>query len=132
MDKYIEKAKEAQEDETPFLQKKETLESKAIELERKYEEILTKELKMRQTHDALLAQIEDLKARKEAIDIKLEKVKLQNKINDINSGSFASLEEKVNRALDEAEAVAELNEFERENIFKGKGKWVFFEENYLM
>ena len=115
LEKYIDRARQAQEDEAVFIQKKEILEEKLVKLERKYNEISNQELLMRQTHDALLDQINDLKTRKE-IDIKLEKAKFQNKINDLNSSSFSDIEEKANRLLDEAEAMAELNEFERGNI----------------
>lgn len=73
--------------------------------------------KMRELHDKLTEQLQQVAERKAAIRAKAAMVKSQQKANemrtDLGGGSMAAfdaLEEKLNRKLDEAEAMTELNQ----------------------
>lgn len=73
---------------------------------------------MRQMHDKLVSDIETLKARRETVKAKVSVAKTQEKINQINTATtkasgamsaFSRMEEKADRMLDQANAMAELN-----------------------
>lgn len=73
--------------------------------------------KMRELHDKLTEQLREVEERKAAVRAKAAMVKSQQKANemktDFGAGSMAAfdaLEEKLNRSLDEAQAMTELNE----------------------
>ena len=75
--------------------------------------------KMRQMHDKLVSDIEDLKARRETIKAKAAVARTQEMVGGFTSGSdkaesvieaFNRMEAKVDRELDTADAMAELNE----------------------
>ena len=69
-------------------------------------------------HDKLVEEISELNARRDSIKAKLATAKMQTRINELGSsvgtaktnlGAFARMEDKANRLLDEANAMAELN-----------------------
>jgi phage shock protein A len=121
--KYAEFAKKAveagnDEDARVFIAKKQELENVGAGLMTAYAAAHENAVKMRQMHDKLTTDIEALKARKEMIKAKVSVAKTQQKINTIDStnqkargamGAFDRMEDKANRMLDEANAMAELN-----------------------
>lgn len=75
-------------------------------------------MKMRQMHDKLAADIQTLQARRTMIKSKVSIAKTQEIINQASSSAnqtedamdaFTRMEEKADRMLDEANAMAELN-----------------------
>lgn len=75
-------------------------------------------VKMREMHDKLVSDIETLRSRRESIKAKVSVAKTQQKVNEISSAAgkasgamsaFDRMEEKANRMLDEANAMAQLN-----------------------
>lgn len=73
---------------------------------------------MREMHDKLVGDIKELELRKTMIKGKMAVAKTQERINKIGSSvtsanrsisAFERMEEKANKALDEANAMAELN-----------------------
>lgn len=101
-----------------FLSKKATLVEKQSTLEQKVQLASDNAKKMRQMHDKLVKEISELNARRDSIKAKLATAKMQNRINELggavgtaktNLGAFARMEDKANRLLDEANAMAELN-----------------------
>lgn len=73
---------------------------------------------MREMHDKLVSDIETLRSRRESIKAKVSVAKTQQKVNEISSAAgkasgamsaFDRMEEKANRMLDEANAMAQLN-----------------------
>ena len=75
-------------------------------------------MKMRQMHDKLAADIQTLQARRTMIKSKVSIAKTQEIINQASSSTnqtedamdaFTRMEEKADRMLDEANAMAELN-----------------------
>ena len=106
------------EDARVFIAKKQELENVGAGLMTAYAAAHENAVKMRQMHDKLTTDIEALKARKEMIKAKVSVAKTQQKINTIDStnqkargamGAFDRMEDKANRMLDEANAMAELN-----------------------
>lgn len=118
METYIEKTRQSgnESEALIYITKKEDLEEKEKALKTTYERMASNQLKMNQSQEVLTSKVEDLRERKTSIDIKIEKAKLQEKLNDINSGTFTDMEKDATRILDEAEAMAELNEIERGNF----------------
>lgn len=101
-----------------FLSKKATLVGKQSTLEQKVQLASDNAKKMRQMHDKLVEEISELNARRDSIKAKLATAKMQTRINELGSsvgtaktnlGAFARMEDKANRLLDEANAMAELN-----------------------
>lgn len=101
-----------------FLSKKATLAEKQATLEQKVQLASDNAIKMRQMHDKLVQEISELHARRDSMKAKLATAKMQSRINELggsvgnaktNLGAFARMEDKANRLLDEANAMAELN-----------------------
>lgn len=123
INKLVEYAKRAvksgnDDDARFFLSKKADLTKNQETLEQKVQIASTNALKMRQMHDKLIKEINDLNARRDDIKAKVATANMQKRLNDLggslhhstaNLGSFARMEEKANRMLDEANAMAELN-----------------------
>ena len=74
--------------------------------------------KMRQMHDKLVSDIASLRSRRDAIKAKVSVAKTQERLNKIGSSisgaadrlsAFDRMEEKADRMLDEANAMAQLN-----------------------
>lgn len=117
---YAVKAVEAgnDEDARQFLVKKNQLVEKQASLQQAYTLAADNAAKMRQMHDKLVADINELNTKKEAIKAKLAVAKTQERINKIgssvagaenNMSAFGRMEAKVDKMLDEANAMAELN-----------------------
>ena len=126
MQDYAQRAVEAgnDDDARKFLARKLQLEEKRGALQREYEIAADNADKMKQMHDKLAAQIKELNSRRAAIKAKVAVAKTQQKINKIgagtassgaNLGTFARMEEKAQRMLDEADAMAELNEADQQD-----------------
>lgn len=108
-----------EEDAKVFLAKKQQYETAGADLEKSYAVAHENAVKMCQMHDKLTNDIQSLEQRRKNVKAKVSVAKTQEKINKITgsmdaaSGSmraFERMEEKADRMLDEANAVAELNE----------------------
>lgn len=121
MQKYAMKAVEAgnDNDARQFLTKKKQLEEKKTALQQAYDLATANASRMRQMHDKLVSDINDLNSRRDAMKAKLAVAKTQEKMNKMtskmgNAGSsiadFDKLEAKIDKRLDEANAMAELNQ----------------------
>ncbi len=105
-------------DARTFLAKKQQLEANGAELQKAADAAKANADKMRQMHDKLVSDIEELKARRESIKAKSAVAKTQTMVNQMTSGSdkaagaidaFNRMEAKVDKQLDTAESMAELN-----------------------
>ena len=101
-----------------FLSKKAELTEKQAVLTKNYEMACENSAKMRQMHDKLAADIASLKSRRDMLKAKARVAETQKKMNGLGSGmesagsnlaAFDRMEEKVNKMLDEADAMNELN-----------------------
>ena len=123
VEKYADLAKKAlvagnEGDARVFLAKKQELENRDSELMDVYAAAHENAMKMRQMHDKLAADIQTLQARRTMIKSKVSIAKTQEIINQASSSTnqtedamdaFTRMEEKADRMLDEANAMAELN-----------------------
>lgn len=103
-----------------FLTKKAQVAENAASLQKVYENASANALKMRQMHDKLVAQIGDLNARRDAVKAKVALAQAQSKINKMaesvndsaaSISAFERMEQKADRMIDEANAMAELNAY---------------------
>ncbi len=101
-----------------FLSKKAELTQKREVLAKDYEMAGGNTAKMRQMHDKLESDISALKSRREMLKAKVKVAETQKKMNQMGSSlesaggnlaAFDRMEEKVNKMLDEADAMNELN-----------------------
>ena len=108
-----------EDDARVFLAKKQQLEANSEELKKAADAAKANADKMRQMHDKLVSDIEQLKARRESIKAKSAVAKTQTMVNELASGTdkaagaidaFNRMEAKVDKQLDTAESLAELNE----------------------
>lgn len=120
LQKYAEMAvmKGADGDAKTFLSQKAAKAETLTSLKTAYELALTNAEKMKEMHDKLTEQIREINVRKASIKAKAAVAKTQERINKMgqsisgaadNLSAFDKLEEKVNRKMDEAEAMHELN-----------------------
>ena len=120
MTEYAKKAVTAGNDNEArqFLEKKSELTQKQEVLAKNYEMACDNSAKMRQMHDKLEADISDLKSRRDMLKAKVKVAETQKRMSGISSGlesagsnlaAFDKMEEKVNKMLDEADAMNELN-----------------------
>ena len=129
--KYAEKAVAAGNDKgndndaRVFLQSKKTAQTKLEGLKLTYDTAAANAQKMRQMHDKLVNDISDLRARKETIKAKVAVAKAQERVNQVgsslrgvsnNMSAFDRMEEKANKMLDTANAMAQLNESADTNV----------------
>ena len=125
MQKYAQKALLAgnEGDARTFLEKKQALLSKQPSLQQSYEAAEGNAQKMRQMHDKLAKDISSLNARRDAIKAKVKVAKAQERVNQIggslegaaaNLSAFDRMEAKADRMLDEANAMAQLNQSAQE------------------
>ena len=125
--KYAEKAVAAGNDNDArvFLQSKKTAQSKLEGLKLTYDTAAANAQKMRQMHDKLVNDISDLRARKETIKAKVAVAKAQERVNQVgsslrgvsnNMSAFDRMEEKANKMLDTANAMAQLNASANTNV----------------
>ena len=118
---YATKAVQAgnDDDARKFLAEKATLTSKLTGLTEAYNLAKKNADNMRAMHDKLVKDIEELESRREMIKGKMAVAKTQQKINEMTGSAISSandsiaaferMEEKANKMLDAAEAMAELN-----------------------
>lgn len=101
-----------------FLAKKSKLEAERATLDQNYTLACENASKMREMHNKLESDIAELKNRQSMLKAKLAVAETKQKMNKMTSGidsagdnlaAFDRMEEKVNRMLDEADAMAELN-----------------------
>ncbi len=120
MQNYAVKAIEAGNDgdAKQFLEKKNQLALKQEQLQAAYEVAAKNAMQMRQMHDKLVSDINELESRRSVIKTKLAAAKAQERINKIGASvgdaansisAFERMEAKANRALDQANAMADLN-----------------------
>lgn len=101
-----------------FLEKKQELAAAGAKLAATYEAARVNAEKMRQMHNKLVDDIETLRGRREAIKAKVAVAKTQDKVNKLTGAAdkaegamaaFDRMEQKADRMLDRANAMAELN-----------------------
>lgn len=120
MQSYAVKALETgnENDARKFLEQKVALTSKQPGLAQAYDLAHNNATHMRQMHDKLVDDINELESRKDMIKGKLAVAKTQERINKMGSSvvsandsiaSFERFEEMADKALDKANAMAELN-----------------------
>ncbi|MGN0407030.1 MAG: PspA/IM30 family protein [Bacteroides sp.] len=123
---YAEKALKAgnEADARAFLEKKQNVSKKLASLQQNYDMAAANAAKMRQMHDKLVKDINSLNDRRDAIRAKVKVAKTQQRLNEIGASvtgasndlsAFERMEEKANRMLDEANAMAELNSSEADS-----------------
>lgn len=121
MSEYARKAVSAGSDAEArqFLAKKAELTQRQTVLQQNYAVACENAAKMREMHDKLEADIATLKSKQEMLKAKAKVAETQQKLNKLGSGlasagnnmaAFDRMEEKVNKMLDEADAMAELNQ----------------------
>ena len=105
-------------DAKQFLSQKAQEASKREALKTAYDAAAENAAKMRQMHDKLCKDIAELDARRDALKAKVKVAKTQERLNKIgasvegarsNLSAFDRMEAKVDKMLDEANAMAELN-----------------------
>lgn len=117
---YAKKALQAGSDDDAklFLEKKNSIQNKASEVETRLISTRQNSQNMKAMHDKLSSQVADLNARKNDIKAKIQQAKLQEKMNTMTSSvtgaasisKFDEIEEKANAMLDKANAMQELNQ----------------------
>lgn len=133
MQSYAVKALEAgnENDARRFLEQKAMLASRQPGLKDAYELAKNNATHMRQMHDKLVNDINELEARKDMIKGKLAVAKTQERINKMTSSvvsandsiaSFEKYEEMADKALDKANAMAELNRSSSEQSIEDLAK----------
>lgn len=121
LQKYAEKAVVAgnDDDARKFLEQKQQLMTKQTALEQTYALAADNASKMRQMHDKLVNDINGLNSRRDTIKAKIKVAKAQQTVNKIgastagaekNLSAFDRMEAKADKMLDEANAMAELNQ----------------------
>lgn len=129
MQAYAIKALEAnnEDDARKFLEQKASLTSKQQGLQEAYDLASANASHMREMHDKLVADINELESRKEMIKGKLSVAKAQERMNKMGSSvanannsiaSFEKYEAMADKALDRANAMAELNRSGADNSVK--------------
>ncbi len=124
LQRYAEKAVEAgnEEEALKFLDKKESQAEKLDELEAAYELASSNKKNMKSMQDKLVSDIRTLELRHAELKGKIAATTVQQNINAMGSplGSnhsiFDEVEEKVNKAYDEAMAIAELREQPKDDL----------------
>lgn len=120
MESLAKKALQAgnEDDARVFLAKKQQVDATGEELKKAADAAHANADKMRQMHDKLVSDIDGLKTRRETIKAKSAVAKTQNRVNGLVGNdkaegaidAFNRMEEKVDRDLDTAESMTELNE----------------------
>lgn len=119
LQRYAVKALEAgnEADARKFLERRSQVATRETELKTSYEIAVSNSQKMREMHDKLQVDIKELESRKVLLKGKMSAARTQERINSMNTSAaggssmstFERMEEKVNRAADTANAMAELN-----------------------
>ena len=101
-----------------FLNKKTQAAENVASMQKIYDSASGNAAKMRQMHDKLVEQISDLNSRRDSIKAKVAVANAQSRINKMTESvndsaasisAFDRMEQKADRMLDEANAMAELN-----------------------
>lgn len=127
MERYAMKALEAgnEGDARKFLEKKATLSAKLSELQQAHQLASTNSQQMKQMHDKLVGDISELESRRTMLKAKWSVAKTQERMNKLGASAgnaegsisaFERMEEKVNNALDKANAMSELNAGPKDEI----------------
>lgn len=110
-------------DARTFLSKKGELNNKLISLQQTYDMAKENSTKMREMHDKLIKDISQLNTRRDELKAKMAVANTQEKLNKIgssvngaigNMSKFDEMEAKINKKLDTANAMAELNNSKKE------------------
>ena len=110
-------------DARTFLSKKGELNNKLISLQQTYDIAKENSTKMREMHDKLIKDISQLNTRRDELKAKMAVANTQEKLNKIgssvngaigNMSKFDEMEAKINKKLDTANAMAELNNSKKE------------------
>ena len=110
-------------DARTFLSKKSELNNKLISLQQTYDIAKENSTKMREMHDKLIKDISQLNTRRDELKAKMAVANTQEKLNKIgssvngaigNMSKFDEMEAKINKKLDTANAMAELNNSQKE------------------
>ena len=110
-------------DARTFLSKKGELNNKLISLQQTYDIAKENSTKMREMHDKLIKDISQLNTRRDELKAKMAVVNTQEKLNKIgssvngaigNMSKFDEMEAKITKKLDTANAMAELNNSQKE------------------
>ena len=110
-------------DARTFLSKKGELNNKLISLQQTYDIAKENSTKMREMHDKLIKDISQLNTRRDELKAKMAVVNTQEKLNKIgssvngaigNMSKFDEMEAKINKKLDTAKAMAQLNNSQKE------------------
>lgn len=120
MQNYAVKALETgnEDDARKFLERKATLSEKETQLQTSLDLAEANSVQMRQMHDKLVSDINELNSRRTMLKGKAAVAKTQKRMNEISStvtganeslSDFDRLEDKINKSLDEANAMRELN-----------------------
>lgn len=121
MGEYAKKAVAAGNDDEArqFLAKKNELTAKLDALQKEYDICTANSAKMREMHDKLESDIATLRGKRDTLKAKVKVAETQKKMSQLGAGyesagnsmaAFDRMEEKVNKMLDEAEAMDELNQ----------------------
>ena len=114
-------------DARTFLSKKGELNNKLISLQQTYDIAKENSTKMREMHDKLIKDISQLNTRRDELKAKMAVVNTQEKLNKIgssvngaigNMSKFDEMEAKINKKLDTANAMAELNNSQKEEYIE--------------
>lgn len=125
MQAYAEKALLAgnEADARAFLEKKSELSKKLSSLQQTYDIAKENSTKMREMHDKLIKDISQLNTRRDELKAKMAVANTQEKLNKVgssvngaigNMSKFDEMEAKINKKLDTANAMAELNNSQKE------------------
>ena len=110
-------------DARTFLSKKGELNNKLISLQQTYDIAKENSTKMREMHDKLIKDISQLNTRRDELKAKMAVANTQEKLNKVgssvngaigNMSKFDEMEAKINKKLDTANAMAELNNSQKE------------------
>ena len=110
-------------DARTFLSKKGELNNKLISRQQTYDIAKENSTKMREMHDKLIKDISQLNTRRDELKAKMAVANTQEKLNKIgssvngaigNMSKFDEMEAKINKKLDTANAMAELNNSKKE------------------
>ena len=110
-------------DARTFLSKKGEVNNKLISLQQTYDIAKENSTKMREMHDKLIKDISQLNTRRDELKAKMAVANTQEKLNKIgssvngaigNMSKFDEMEAKINKKLDTANAMAELNNSQKE------------------
>ncbi len=127
MENYAIKALEAgnEGDARKFLERKNQLTAKETQLQQMYDIAANNASQMRQMHDKLVSDIAELESKRKMLKAKWAVAKTKERMNKIGDSTedaksslsaFNRMEDKINTALDQANAMAELNAEPKDDV----------------